>query len=66
MDGEVEKTSMSAVLELTGTSFFYVLGKKDIRCLKEFILATDKGAGKDENGGFSMMGTQSIRNIYCF
>lgn len=62
----MEKTSMSAVLELTGTSFFYVLGKKDIRCLKEFTLATDKGVGKDESGGGSMMGTQSIRNIYCF
>lgn len=53
---------MSAILELTGTSIHYVLEKKDIRYLKEFTLAT----GKDESGGGPMMGTQSIRNIYCF
>lgn len=40
---------MSAFLELTGTSILYALGKKDIRCLKDFTLAIDKGAGKGES-----------------
>lgn len=48
--------NVSIILELMRTFICYVLGKKDVICLKEFTLAADKGGMIRRSRGSSVIG----------